>query len=108
MSVRAVPALMTVGISGVLLTLLAVLVDTGPLGESRLLSLGWPWPWLTQDLTGFDPPMPSTTGLASPWEFPIRDIDVVPLLVDVVVLGLAGLALVMLVRRVAARRTTAR
>ncbi len=101
-------ALVTLGVTGALLTLLALLVDTGRVGGSRVVALGRPLPWLHQDLAGSDHPVPFAAGLASPWESPIRDIDIVALLVDIVVLGLAGLALVLLVRRVAERRTRAR
>ena len=82
-------ACLLVGLGGLAVSMLFVL--TSPLSdqdgvasrkELASVDLGMPMPWLHQDQSGYDPPLPDQLGPASPWENP-TSISLGVLLADV-------------------------
>ena len=53
--------------------------------DLKTVALGFPIPFVTQDLSAYDPPFPYEMSLSSPWENPIKSINVVFLFVSVLI-----------------------
>ena len=87
--------------------LLLPLVDTDRVtepAERASNELGLPLAWIEQDQSARDAPLPSNSGLASPWENP-TDVSVGALLANV---ALTALALAVLLAMLAALLATVR
>jgi hypothetical protein len=54
--------------------------------EQASVAFGEPMPWLVQDQTVYDPPVPDTVGVSSPWENP-TSVEALPLLADLAIAG---------------------
>ncbi len=83
----------------------ALITDAAQLGS---VTFGWPFGWITQDLSSLNPPLPYRLSMGSPFQFPVREFRVLALLANLALVWVPFVALAQVVRRSNQRRTADR